>query len=437
MRKKITELLENKGFVKYFKNASWAFADKFIRIITALFIGVWVTRYLGPKDFGILSYAQSIVGLIAAFSSLGLNGLLARELVKNPEDRYTLLGTSFILQMIGSTILFGILVVFAQINENDALTKTIILLLGGLTFLDSFGIITIYFQSIVKNKLMVIPSLVGLVISSILKVSLILSQAKLLMFVYVLIFDTAFLIIGLLYFYRKQNQKLFKWNFSSKKATSLLKDSWPLVLSGIIVSIYMKVDQFMIKEIIGVEAVGKYAAAARLSEAWGFIPGIICASVFPAIVNAKKVNEELYLKRIQNLYDLMVLISLLIALILTFTSDWLVNFLYGVEFIESGPVLSLHIWGGVFLFLGSARAGWILNENLQRYTSMYLGVGMVCNLLLNLYFIPKNGIWGAALATLISQSISVLFAPLLFKKTRLSFFMMMKSLTFYNFIFRK
>ena len=50
----------------------------------------------------------------------------------------------------------------------------------------------------------------------------------------------------------------------------------------------MKIDQVMIKEMLGAEAVGQYAAAVRLSEVWYFIPIIIASSLFPAIVILKK-----------------------------------------------------------------------------------------------------------------------------------------------------
>ncbi len=418
--------------MKYFKNTSWVFAEKILRIFAAVFVGVWVARYLGPENLGILSYAQSFIGILLAFSTLGLNGILVRELVKSPEDKSILLGTSFILQTFGSFFLFVLLFIGISLSDNDAFTNKIIILLGVTTFFQSFNVIGLYFQSIVYSKVVVIGSLISLVISSTLKITLILSQAPLISFVYVLVFDSIIIAIGLIYFYINENQSIKNWKFSLSKAKGLLLDSWPLLLSGIIVSVYMKIDQIMIKEMMDSQAVGQYAAAVRLSEAWYFIPTVISGSLFPAIVNAKKKNEKLYYNRLQNLYDLMVLISISIALPMTFLSDWLVDLLYGKEFYLTGSVLSIHIWAGIFVFLGVSRSGWILNENLQRYTSLYLGIGMIFNVALNYILIPLNGIMGAAMATLISQSISVLFAPLLFKKTRISFYMMIRSLTFIN-----
>ena len=432
MIEKIKKLKTNKGFMRYFVNTSWVFAEKIIKIFAALFIGVWVTRYLGPEKFGILSYAQSFIAIFLAFSTLGLNKILVRELVKKPSDKNVLLGTTLFLQTIGSTILISILIITLYYTNTDTFTNKIILILGSVTFLQSFNIIQFYFESIVKSKIIVILNLIILIISSTIKVTLIMTNAPLMYFVYNIVLDSLLLAIGLIYFYHINNSSIINWKIEKTKAILLLKDGWPLILSGIIVSIYMKIDQVMLKEMIDSVAVGKYAAAVRLSETWYFIPTVISSSLFPAIINAKRLSEKLYYERLQNLYDLMVFLALAIAIPMTFLSDWLVNLLYGEEFYLTGKVLSIHIWAGVFVFLGVSRGGWVLTENLQKYSSLYLGIGMISNIIINYFLIPINGIIGAAQATLIAQSVSVLFAPLIFKDTRLSFFMMLKSLTFYS-----
>lgn len=427
---KIKLLKNDGGFVRYFNNMSWLFGGRLIQIIASVLIGVWVTRYLGPENLGILSYSQSFTALFLAFSTLGLNSILARELVKNSNEKNTILGTAFILQTLGSVIVMTLLILALIISKNDSFTNKIIIILGSVTFLQSFGIIDVYFQSIVKSKTMVIVGTASLILSSSIKIILILSQAPLIDFVYVIVLDSITIAIGQVYFYQKNKQSIKTWNFSFIKAKELLKDSWPLILSGIIVSIYMKIDQVMLKEMIDNEAVGQYAAAARLSESWYFIPSIITSSLFPAIVNAKKNNEILYYDRLQKLFNLMVYLSLSIALPMTFLSDWLVELLYGKEFYLSGEVLSIHIWAGIFVFLGVSRGGWIINENLQRFSSLYLGIGMIANIILNFILIPRSGPVGAAIATLISQGVSVLLAPLLFKQTRICSYMMLKALLF-------
>lgn len=433
---KLRLMLSEGGFLRYLKSTSWLMGEKVIRLLVALCIGVWVTRYLGPEQFGTLSYAQSFVGLFTAFSSLGLSSIIVRELVKNTAKKEVILGTSFWLQILGSFLVMICLLITVFVNENDELTNKIILILGLITFVNSFGVITSYFYSIVKSQYVVLPGLVGLVISSFLKVFLILNEYSLIYFVYVLAFDITFLVAGQIYFYQKNNQTIFNWIFSWKVAKKLLLDAWPLILSTIVISIYMKIDQVMIKELIGKVAVGQYSAAVRLSEAWYFIPMIICSSLFPAIINAKLKSKDLYMSRLQRLYDLMVVLGLSVVAPVVLLSDWGIDLLYGEAYSMSASVLDVHIWAGVFVFLGVANQKWFISENLQVYNILCLGIGMLTNIILNLILIPYSGILGAAYATLISQFIASVLAPLFFKKTRNSFFMMLRSLFFIN-IYKK
>lgn len=82
-KQKIRSLQNHQGFMRYFANTSWLFGEKILRIIVGLFVGIWVARYLGPERFGLFSYAQSFVGLFSAIATLGLDGIVVRELVKD------------------------------------------------------------------------------------------------------------------------------------------------------------------------------------------------------------------------------------------------------------------------------------------------------------------------------------------------------------------
>ncbi|MBD3843217.1 MAG: flippase, partial [Campylobacterales bacterium] len=216
-------------------------------------------------------------------------------------------------------------------------------------------------------------------------------------------------------------------------AKQLLKDSWPLIFSAIVVMIYMRIDQIMIKEMLGEYEVGIYSAAVRLSEAFYFIPMLITASLFPAILNAKNQSDELYKQRLQRLYTFMVWMAIAIALPMTFLSDWLILLLFGQAYQEAGQVLMIHIWASIFVFLGVASGKWFITENLQRFTLINTSVGAILNVGLNLIFIPKFGIVGAAYATVISYGVAAYLINSIWKVSRSNFFMLSKSL----FLFRK
>ena len=201
---------------------------------------------------------------------------------------------------------------------------------------------------------------------------------------------------------------------------------------GIVIMVYMRIDQVMIKVMLDNEAAGNYAAAVKLSEAWYFVPMVITQSFFPAILDAKKQSEQAYYVRLQRLYDLLVWLSIGVALPITILSKWVIVSLYGVAYSQGGAVLSIHIWAGLFVAMGVANSKWLLVENLQIISLINTTIGAFINIILNLILIPLYGIVGAALATVISYSLAAYFFLLVHVKSRKSFFFLTKSLNLLN-----
>lgn len=426
---KIKALKNNDGFMKYFKNTSWVFVEKILRMIVGIFVGIWVARYLGPEQFGLFSYAQSFVGLFLAISTLGLDDILVKEFLKSENRQNEIIGTAFCLKIVGALLVLIILLFAVNFTSNDKFTNTLIFIIASSTIFQSFNVIDYYFQSKVLSKYIVYANIISLLISSLVKIFLILNNATLVSFAWVIVFDTIVLSLGFIYFYLKKiklNIEIF--SFKIEVAFLLLKDSWPLILSSMVISLYMRIDQVMIKEMLNNESVGYYAAAVRLSEVWYFIPGAIVGSILPSIINAKKNNEELYYKRLQTLYDLMVWLALILSLPIIFLSDWIIDFFYGKDYHEASIVLSIHILTSIFVFLGVASGKWFIIENLQKLLLRRTLYGLFVNIVLNFILIPIYGIIGAAIATLFSQIISTYLSDLFSKETRRMFFMKSKTL---------
>ncbi len=409
------------GFRKYFANTSWLMVERIFRGVMLLVVGVYVARYLGPEQFGLLSYAMSFVALFSAISILGLDGIVVRELVKDDTKRDELLGTAYFLKLIGAFLVLAVLYVTTFFTSNDRLTNLLIFIIASSAIFQSFGVIDFYFQSKVLSKYVVYAQFVSLIASSLIKLFLIWGRAPLLYFGIVFLLDGMLLATGLVIAYIRQKLNIFDWKFSTKFALKLLKDSWPLVLSGVFISIYMKIDQVMIKHMLETESVGQYAAAVKLSEAWYFVPVIVCGSLFPAVLNAKHQNDEFYQARLQKLYDLMVWIAMPIALMTTMAADLVVQVLYGAQFSKAASVLTIHVWAGVFVSLGVASSKWYIAENLQFFSSINTVVGAVVNIVLNLILIERYGIIGAAWATVISYGLAAYLLNAVHPKTRDNF----------------
>lgn len=430
---KIKDLKNHQGFMRYFKNTSWLMGEKVLRMAVGLFVGIWVARYLGPEQFGLLSYAQSFVFLFTAIATLGLDGIVVRELVKGDSKRDVLLGTAFGLKLMGALLILPVLAIAVQLTSNDDYTNLLVFIIASATIFQSFNVIDFYYQSEVLSKYVALANTISLALSSIMKIALILSEAPLFAFAIIIIFDVAVLALGLVYYYIKTSHlKLFNWRFEWRVGKSLLKDSWPLILSGLVISVYMRIDQVMIKEMLDTESVGQYAAAVRLSEAWYFVPMAIANSLFPAIINAKKISEELYYLRLQRLYRLMVWLAVAIALPMMFLSDWLVMLLYGTHYSQASNVLTVHVWAGIFVFLGVASGKWMLIESLQRNHMINTAIGALVNVALNYFLVKAIGIQGAAWATLISYFCAAYFCLYVFKNTRINFFNITRSFNIFS-----
>jgi len=423
----------SQSFKKYFLNTSWLFSQRVFKLIISFAINIYVIRYLGPADFGLLSYALSFVGLFTAFSSLGLDNIIIRELVNEPGKRDVLLGSTFFLKLFGAFISIIIIFITLFITSEEKESSILILIISASTIFQTVNIIESFFQAKIKVKFSAIAQFVSLIVSALLKVLLILLKAPLIYFALAFTLEFLFIGIGFLIAYSIKEAALFKWRFNKQTASNLLKDSWPLTLSGLVIAVYMRIDQVMIKNMLSDQEVGYYAAAVRFTEAWYFIPTAICTSLFPSIINAKKIDPLLYSTRLQKLYDILTWLSYAVAIPLTIFSTSVVTLILGKEYLPTAPVLTIYIWAAVPVSLGVASGQYLVNENFTKMSFYRTFAGMICNVALNFILIPVYGIIGSALATLISYSAAT-FSIGFSKKTYKQFLMMLKSILMINLI---
>jgi len=422
----------SESFKKYFANTSWLLFEKIARLVLNFFVTVAVIRYLEPNEFGIYSYAISFYGLFVAFISLGMESISIRELVKSPDKRDEILGSVFYSQLLGAVLAISLIALTLFITNEDVSTSVLILIISASSFFQTFNVIDYYYRSKVNAKYSVYVLSTSVILVALIKFALIFIKAPLLFFLIAYACEFLFNAIGYTIIYHSQKLKISVWKFDKNLALTLLKDSWPLILSGVVVSIYVKVDQVLIKNMLTSRDVGIYAAAVRLSESWYFIPIAISNALFPAIVNAKSISSELYLSRLQKLYDLLAWIAIGISIPVSFLSVEIIQVLYGSKYLASAPILTIYIWAGVSVFLGVASSQYLVTENFTKISFLRTLLGMIANVVLNLIFIPKFGIIGSAYATLISYTIAT-FSIVFFKSTSSQFIMMLKSIIFFNF----
>jgi O-antigen/teichoic acid export membrane protein len=234
--------------------------------------------------------------------------------------------------------------------------------------------------------------------------------------------------ILLLLFRAKAGMRLSEWRFNRTHARDLLKQGWVIYLASFFAVIYLKIDQVMLRWLADSTEVGVYAVAARLSEVWYFIPTAIVASVFPKLIDLRESDEALFTHRLQQLFDGLAMLGMLIALLVTVVAPWLIQWIFGMDYAASAAILVIHTWASVFIFMRAALSRWILIENALYFSLLTQGLGALSNVVLNYILIPVYGGQGAAWATLVSYAIASFFAVLLYPRTRPVFWLMLNAL---------
>lgn len=411
-------------------------AERVFRMVVGLFVGVWVARYLGPAQFGLLSYAGSFVGLFAALATLGLDSIVVRELVKTPERRDELLGTAFWLKIGGAILLWVAIVAAVPLIKNDIQTNSLIAIIAFAAIFQAFNVIDFNFRAEVKSKYVVHAQLAQLIISSITKLVFIAINAPLIWFVWVYLLDAVVLAMGLAVMYLRNSGKLLYWQWKWQVAKELLRYSWPLMFSGMVLMIQARIDQVMLKSMIGNEEVGYYSVALRLIETFGFIPMVLSNSLTPTIINAKNKSESLYQFRLANYYRLSFLLFLLIGIPIYFLSEKIVVLLFGIEYQAAGILLSLMAIRLFFVNMGVARGVFILAENLFKYSLVSMVLGTIVNITLNYILIPDYQSIGAIIATIISFFVTIFLVDFFYIKTHKNVLLVVRSIfTSYNLSF--
>lgn len=424
-------VLSNPVTFKIIRNSSWLIGDRIISMIIGVFVTAIVARYFGPERYGIFNYALSLVTLFTAFSTLGMETLTVKGILEHKYEEGTILCTSLILRVIGGIILTLVsITTISLLDPGDNLLFAIVLILSISMIFKSFEVIEYWIQAYQRAKISSVVRMVSYVFTSLLKILLVLLGGTLIHYSLINTLGVVFVGLGLVfaYFYKRNEQS--KWRFDFGYAKSILSQSWYLIISGLMVTLYMQIDKIMLGSLMASKAeVGIYSAATSIAQMWYFVPMAIITSYKPVIMMKKNEGDEKgYLNAVQNLYTIVAWTGIFFGVIILIFSRLIVSVLYGPEYAGAASILSVSIWAGTFAMLGSARGDWLICEGLQKYSIIYIGIGAIVNILLNYLLIPILGGSGAAIATLVSQITVAVIAPMFFKQMRIASIMMLKAI---------
>lgn len=402
---------------KFIGNTNWLIFQNIYSMGLSLVVGALSARYLGPSNYGLIGYGASLVNLFTSISQLGIDNVLINEMMKHPEEKGRVMGTALCMRVVSAVVCFICsLILVICIEPGNYVLWFITALQAFAIALRSYELLNEWFLSEMKSKYYVIANMVGQTVVGAWKIALLIIGASVAWFAASTTIQA--LVCGgivIVLFLKMRDFRLgFRWQY----AKDIFGRSKHYVLAGIAVSLYTQMDKVMLGKMRGEAEVGIYTAAMTIAMLWEFVPTAIFNSSRTMILEAKTRNEEEYENKLKLMFFGISILGILVGIAIQIFGRLAVWILYGKEFMDAVPVLNLLIWSTTFAMIGLARNVWSVAEDKNKYTKYYPICGAVCNLILNALAIPVWGVYGAAVATMISQIVVALIAPLFWKETR-------------------
>lgn len=404
---------------KIAKNTTMLFVSQIISYVLAFFYFLFMARYLGPDDFGIISTATAFTGLFGILMDLGFNILIVREVAKDKLLANKYLGNILTIKIILIFITVGLIILFSNLAGYSQQTLNVIYLLTiSIIFSSFYGTFNSVFQAYEKMEYI--------------SISTVLNSVLILLGV-ILAVDYQFNVLGFALIYPLVNLIIlmyclficFKKFFLPKLETDLgfwkglIIDAIFIGLTVIFSTIYFTINSIMLSVISGNDAVGFFNAVYRLIFVLMFIPSVIITSILPVMSRHSKFVQSKLKWGYEKSFKFLWLISVFILVYGFMFADKIVLLFYGTEYIPSIQALRVLIWVIPPIFVGYLLTNVLYVVNKQKVVTFFAGINLIFNIILNLLLIPKFSFIGSSAVTVFCESLGFI---LLFIYTSKYFF---------------
>ena len=418
-------MMENKN--RIFTNASWIIGCKIVQSLLHFVIGVLTAHYLGPSNYGIISYVASVVAFAMPLMQLGLRNTLVKEFIKAPDREGEILGTALAINVISSIFCMAGSISFVLLVNAGETETVIVCALYSLSLLFNATEMTQYwFQSKLLSKYPSIAALIAYVCVAVYKSYLLITQKSVQWFAFSNALDYCLISVMLVIIYKKVGGQKLSVNW--KLGKELLSRSKYYILPSLMVTIFQHTDRVMLKLMVGEAETGIYSAAITCIGISSFVFAAIIDSFRPVILEAKEKDQTAYEKQMIQLYSIITMLSLAQSIGMALLSKPIILILYGSEFMRAASILAVAVWYVTFGYYGSVRNIWILAEGKQKYLTAINVGGALANVLANFLLIPVCGAMGAAIASLFTQFFTNVILGFIIRPIRKNNELMLRSL---------
>lgn len=428
---KLNTLLRNRTV----KNAGWIIGGRLANKALAFLVSILTARYLGPSNNGLIGYVTAYVTFFASICNLGINSVIIKDFVDNPEEEGAAIGTTLVLRAVSSALSAVMITGIVWLMDRDPLTVLVAALSAvGLLF-QVFDTLKKWFQAKLQSKYVAIGTLIAYVAVSAYRLVLLATGKSVSWFAMATSVDYLAVAIFLLWAYRRKGGP--RLSFSMKKAKQLMKASSSYIIAGVMVSVYASTDKLMLKQMLDEASVGYYVTAVSLSTTWTFLLEAVVDSMYPSVIQSYNQDKALFEQRNRQLYAIVLYCALFVSLVISLLARPLISVLYGAAYLPTVGPLRIICWYTAFSYLGVARNAWMVCENKQKYLKYLYIASAVLNVALNLLLIPYWGPTGAAVASLVTQIFTTVCLPAMIPPLRPNAKLMVEALLLKGMIRRK
>lgn len=404
--------------------------ERVLQLVLGAAVSILLARTLGPGTFGLYAFVLSSVALVAPLVEVG-QSILVRDLVADPNRTKHLLVTAARVAFAIGTLLQFVAIAFAlSLPEQLADARWALITAASALLVRPFLVLDYWFQSRLDARRAATARLAGLLVGSALRIAIAVEGGSdVLQLLAATTVLEAMVIVVLMYLSFRRHELEPVGVITNAAAWQYLQRISPLLIAGLSVALYMRLDMVMLGLLSDAEQVGQYAAAVRFSEFTYFIPLVVMTSVAPGLVALYERDEHAF----QAIYDKVVsgFAALSIVFVITFwaLAPFLISLAFGEAFQNASSVLRVHILSLPFVFLGVSQATWTAVYE-QQSLSMWRTVGgAVINAVLNVILIPNHGALGAAYATVVAYSFAAVMGNALSRRTRPFFAIQIRQLS--------
>jgi O-antigen/teichoic acid export membrane protein len=390
---------------KLLENSSWLMIDKLSKLFPGIIIMALIARYLGPEEFGIWNYALALTTIVGSLAILGMDKIAVKELLNNEQQQGSIVGTIIFMRLIAAITCMLVstsIVMLSRQHQQLYLYCTIFSSL--IIVLQSFDVLDYFYQAKNQVKRVIIPKVVVFLIFCAIKLLIIYLHGTLITFLWTAVIEllvTYAIIVTIYWYYHTPGHPLQVSLFLAK---TLLAQGWPLVISGLVVVLFLKIDLVLLDVLANPATLGEYVSAAKISELWYAVPTVLSVAMLPGLIQQKKNNKTAYIHTLEKWLRLSFWLSFAIAVFVTLTAHILIPFLYGAGYSAASLMLMIHIWASIPVFTSIVLVQYLFVEGEYKIYLYANTSGLIVNVVVNLFLIPAYGGTGAAIATVVAYT---------------------------------